>query len=335
MAAGNDGANTPEDDDPFGYLYADGQAAGAQPPGQGGGYGYPGPAAQPGVPRTSYNQVRTVGERQYGGQQSYGQGPQGGPGGYPPQPGQQVPNQPGYGQPHPQYAAPETYPGGQQTRQSPIPHQRGGGGGGRGPNTKGLLIGAIAVVAVVVIGITAAVINNSGGDDSNGGTAGGKPTGGTTQSQGTPSGEPSVKPSEAPLPQQDAATLKLGGSAYLDKSIKNAQSSGGAYVTGFNTVGASATWQTDVPAAGDYKMEVRYSIPAKDANATVTVNGKANTNPMNLKNFIGSSDPNLEKNWQTTWSQVSLQKGKNTIMLSCEQGNQCDVVLDWVKISTL
>lgn len=69
MAAGNDGANKPENDDPFGYLYEDGQAAGAQPPG-GGGYGYPGPAqAQPGVPRTSYNQVRTVGERQYGGQQ--------------------------------------------------------------------------------------------------------------------------------------------------------------------------------------------------------------------------------------------------------------------------
>ena len=68
MTAGNNGASTPEDDDPFGYLYEDGQAAGAQQPRQGG-YGYPAPAAQPGVPRTSYNQVRTVGERQYGQQQ--------------------------------------------------------------------------------------------------------------------------------------------------------------------------------------------------------------------------------------------------------------------------
>ena len=40
---GNNGANTPEDDDPFGYLYEDGQAAGANPPRTGGGYGYPGP----------------------------------------------------------------------------------------------------------------------------------------------------------------------------------------------------------------------------------------------------------------------------------------------------
>lgn len=63
MAPGNNsGSTTPEDDDPFGYLYADGQAAGATPPeGAGGGYGYPNP-------RSSYraNQIRTVGERQYG-----------------------------------------------------------------------------------------------------------------------------------------------------------------------------------------------------------------------------------------------------------------------------
>lgn len=39
MTPGNNGASTPEDDDPFGYLYADGQANGAQPPS--GGYGYP------------------------------------------------------------------------------------------------------------------------------------------------------------------------------------------------------------------------------------------------------------------------------------------------------
>ena len=39
MTSGNNGASTPEDDDPFGYLYADGQANGAQPPSGGGGYG--------------------------------------------------------------------------------------------------------------------------------------------------------------------------------------------------------------------------------------------------------------------------------------------------------
>src|SRR5690348_3618594 len=104
MTPGNSGASTPEDDDPFGYLYADGQANGAQPPSGGGGYGYPG----------SVNRVRTVGERQYGQPQApgaaYGQ----------------VPHQQAYGQPNAHYAAPETMPGGAPTtRQAPT----GPGGG--------------------------------------------------------------------------------------------------------------------------------------------------------------------------------------------------------------
>lgn len=60
MTPGNNGASTPEDDDPFGYLYADGQANGAQPPS--GGYGYP----------NSVNRVRPVGTRQYGAPQGQG-----------------------------------------------------------------------------------------------------------------------------------------------------------------------------------------------------------------------------------------------------------------------
>lgn len=324
MAAGNDGTNKPEDEDPFGYLYADGQAAGAQPP-SGGGYGYPGPAAQPGVPRTSYNQVRTVGERQYGGHQqvqAQAQLPQ--QQGY----GQQA----GYGQPSPQYAAPETYPGGGAHRPGPA-QPAGRGSGGRGPNTKGLLIGAVAVVAVVVAGITAAVIANSGDKSDYAGGTNGSPTGAPTQVSESPSVTPSQSSQPPQLPQQDAATLKLGGSAALAKDIKGAEGADGAYVTGFNALGSSVTWQADVPQAGDYYLYVRYAVPAKDANATLTVNDKANSNPIGLKNFIGSSDPNLEKNWQTTWAPVTLQEGQNTIKMSCEQGNQCDVIFDWLKIS--
>ena len=233
MTAANTGASTPEDDDPFGYLYEDGRAAGATPPGQSRGYGYPGPAAQPGVPRTSYNQVRTVGERQYGQQvpqqqQSYAQ----------------------QGQPTAQYAAPETYPGGAPTR--PVPPQAGGHGGGRsgGPNTKGLLIGAIAVVAVVVIGIAAALITSGGEDDKAGGQSGGN--GGTSAGQSVkPSDEPSTsKDPQEPLPKQDAATLKLGGTATVEKTIKGAEGADGVYVTGFNQPGSSVTWKASMKTAG-------------------------------------------------------------------------------------
>ncbi|MFB7517652.1 CBM35 domain-containing protein [Streptomyces sp. NPDC056144] len=335
MAAGNDGANKPEDDDPFGYLYADGQAAGAQAP-QGGGYGYPGPApAQPGVPRTSYNQVRTVGERQYGGgptmggQQGYLPPQQQAP--YGQQPGHQ---QPPYGQPHAQYAAPETY--GQPPRQTPPPLPPQRGGGGRGPNTRGLLIGAVAVVAVVVVGIAAAVISNQGGDkkdDQAGGGATSSAAPSQQSSEQPPTKAPSTEPTKVELPKQDAATLKLGGSAATDKVTPGAEGANGVYVSGFNQVGSSVTWKAKMPTKGSYRLTVRYAIPAVDANATLTVNGKANSSPLGLKNFIKSTDPNLEKNWQTTWAPVDLQKGDNEIKISCETGNQCDVLLDWLEVT--
>ncbi|MCI0383666.1 carbohydrate-binding protein, partial [Streptomyces sp. CNQ085] len=91
MTAGNNGSGTPENDDPFAYLYRS----------EGGTGGDAGAAApQPGVPRTSYNHVRAVGERRYGGQQGQQQGP-------PPHQPQQPPHQPSA-----HYAAPETVPGG-------------------------------------------------------------------------------------------------------------------------------------------------------------------------------------------------------------------------------
>lgn len=323
MTAAKNGASTPEDDDPFGYLYEDGMAAGATPPGQGRGYGYPGPAAQPGVPRTSYNQVRTVGERQYGGQQHQQ---------YQQQYGQQVPQQAAYGQqPAAHYAAPETYPGGAPSREVP---QQGGGGRGGGPNTRGLLIGAIAVVAVVVIGITAALMTSGDKDDKAGDQTGNSAGGASAGESVKPSDEPST-PEEKPqeLPKQDAATLRLGPPAALATDIEGAKGADGAYVTGFNAVGASVTWRANVDEAGEYALNVRYAIPAVDANATLTVNGKANTNPLGLKNFINSTDPDWEKNWQTTWAPVNLVKGENEIKISCEQGNQCDAILDYLEVT--
>ncbi|MFI6704554.1 CBM35 domain-containing protein [Streptomyces sp. NPDC050509] len=325
MTAGNNGANKPEDDDPFGYLYEDGQAAAGAGQRRQGGYGYPGPATQPGVPRTSYNQVRTVGERQYGQQAvppqqaAYGQ-------------------QQAYGQapPHGQQAPPQQY--GATTAQVPA-QRRGGRGSGGGPNTRGLLIGAIAVVAVVVIGITAALLSSN---DDNDNDAQPSDPGASVEQSADPSAPASGKDEEnggdkaadgIELPKQDAATLKLGPPAALATDIDGAEGTNGSYVTGFNAVGASVTWTADIKEAGNYALSVRYAIPAKDANATLTVNGKANNSPLGLKNFIKSDDPDLSKNWQTTWAPVELQAGKNTLKISCEQGNQCDAILDWLEVT--
>jgi hypothetical protein len=301
MTSGNNGASTPEDEDPFGYLYADGQANGAQPPSGGGyGYGYP----------NSVNRTRAVGQRQYGQQQAPAapNGPYG-----------QVPQQ--QGQPSAHYAAPETFPGSAPTSQQPMPGYSSGGGRSGGPNTKGLLIGAIAVVAAVVIGIGIAM---AGGDDQNDDKGNQAATTPSTSQSSEPSASTSAA-AEADLPKADAKTMRLEGGTSVASDVKGAKSDGGVYVQGFNQVGASVTWTVNgIKKAGTYRVYVRYSLPAEDANGTMTVNGKAASRPLNMKNFGG-----LPANeWQETWAQVSLTKGTNTIQLSCQQGNQCNALLD-------
>ncbi|MFF9511379.1 carbohydrate-binding protein [Streptomyces sp. NPDC014724] len=308
MTAGNNGANTPEDDDPFGYLYEDGQAAGAQPPRQGG-YGYPPVAPQPGVPRTSYNQVRTVGERQYG---------------------QQVPHQQAYGQPNAQYAAPETYPGGAPTAQVQQGGRgRTGGPGKGGPNTKGLLIGAVAVVLVVLIGIGAALITGNDKDKKKDEVT--SSAGPGSQVQESPKPKPSAS-SEAPaeLPKQDAATLKLGGSAQLDNTTPGAKSANGQYIN-LNEVGRSATWSVEVPEAGPYTLFVTYGVPGKDAKTSLTVNSEA-PREIRMSNFANAPEGDLEKGWTTTFAWMQLSKGSNSITISCNEGDQCDANLDQLSL---
>ncbi|MFI6856867.1 CBM35 domain-containing protein [Streptomyces sp. NPDC050416] len=305
MTPGNNGASTPEDDDPFGYLYADGQANGAQPPS--GGYGYP----------NSVNRVRAVGTRQYGQQPQASQTvPYG-----------QVPQQSAPGRPNAHYAAPETLPGGAPTAQQQVPGGGGGGRGGRGPNTKGLLIGAIAVVAAVVIGIGVAMLGGDKDKDDASDKTGPAPT----QSEES---KPSPSTSKAgaakqDLPETDAKALRLSPGMTTASDFKGAKAAGGVYVTGFNQVGAKVTWTVDgIEKAGSYRLNVRYGVPGTDADATVVVNGKASTRPLDMSNFGNSPKGDWEHGWKETWVIVNLTKGTNTIELACNQGNKCDAVLD-------
>ncbi|MEV7615782.1 CBM35 domain-containing protein [Streptomyces sp. NPDC089799] len=318
-------ANKPEDEDPFGYLYADGQAAGATPP-PGGGYGYPGPSAggqagpQPGVPRTSYNQVRTVGERTYGGQR----------GGVPPQP------QPHYGATEPMAAGGYGVP----PQQQPPQHQTqtiATHGGGGGSSRRGLLIAAIAVVGAVVIGIGAALAfgnlddkkDDTSGPQTTAGTGGQTPSAPPQSNTPSPEASASEKPA-AKLPKGDAGGpgMAISGGAGLQGTVPGAKSASGQYVGGFNQVGAAVTWTLDLPKAGKYRFYIRYGIPGEDANGTLTINGTPNSAPVRLNNFSKQPQGDWEKGWQTTWGQVELKEGSNTIKLSCEAGNKCNANID-------
>ncbi|MFE2070488.1 CBM35 domain-containing protein [Streptomyces sp. NPDC059467] len=313
MTPGDNGASTPEDDDPFGYLYADGQARGAQPPSGSGGYGYP----------NAVSRVRPVGERTYGGQQQAPQPQYGG--------GQTIPQQQpgGYGQPpNAAYQAPETFPGGAPTSRVAPQHP----GRGRGPNTKGLLIGAIAVVAAVVIGISVAMINGNGDENKASNGASTSPTQSESASP-SPSSTSSVSAS-GELPKIDAKALRLEGGTTTASEFKGAKADGGIYVTGFNQVGAKVTWTVNgIQKAGTYRLNVRYGVPGADADATLLVNGQANSQPLSMKNFGNTPAGDWEKGWKTTWANVTLTQGTDTIAIACNDGNQCNAVLDQLYLS--
>ncbi|MDT0613829.1 carbohydrate-binding protein [Streptomyces lancefieldiae] len=309
MTPGNNGASTPEDDDPFGYLYADGQANGAQPPS--GGYGYP----------NSVNRVRPVGTRQYG-------APQGQPApnaAY----GQAAPQQQGaYGQPNAHYAAPETFPGGGAPT-APQQSGHGGGGGRRGPNTKGLLIGAVAVVAAVVVGIAVAMTSSDSDDDKGGNEAGGTTAPTQSESAGPSPSASDKAEEEAELPTIDAKALRLSPGVATASDIKGARSDGGVYVANLNQPGASVTWTVNgIPEDGLYTLFAGYSAAGEDQSMTLTVNGKEFGSKLNLGNFTGAEDGDFAKGWTKTYAWPTLNKGTNTISLSCNDGDKCNVLLD-------
>ncbi|MET9774719.1 carbohydrate-binding protein [Streptomyces sp. NPDC006367] len=314
MTPGNNGASTPEDDDPFGYLYADGQANGAQPPS--GGYGYP----------NSVNRVRPVGTRQYGAPQGHG-APAGAYGqAAPQQPGAYGPQQGAYGGPNAHYAAPETFPGGAPS--APPQQGRGAGGGRRGPNTKGLLIAAVAVVAAVVVGITLAM--TSSGDKEEGGNEAGGDTAPTQSATTDPSPTASSSAEEeVKLPSAEAGALQLSPGVTTASDVEGAQSAGGLYVANLNQPGASVTWTVNgIPEDGAYTLFARYSAAGEDQSMTLTVNGKPFGSKMNLSNFARAEDGDFAKGWTKTYAWPTLNKGTNTISLSCADGDKCNILLD-------
>lgn len=313
MTAGNNGTPENGEDDPFGYLYrGEGEQAA--------------PTERPGVPRTSYHQVSRVGERRGAPPQQSGYG-------YPQQPPPQYGQQPQapYGQqPQQPYGQPSQQPYGQQPGQGRAPQQGGGRAADRAagtPNHRGLMIGAIAVVVVVAVGIGIAFATDGNGSK--------KPSAGSSSpsvasSSPTPSASAATNP-DAGLPKAFGATLTLGGKAAVAGTDQGAQGPNGSYVTMPN-VGDSATWNATVPTAGTYRLYIGYDNPGQPATATLTVNGTAQSRPINLDNFTHSSDP--AHAWTQTWQLVQVKQGANTLVISCAQGDQCAFDLDRVWLQT-
>ncbi|WP_037573745.1 CBM35 domain-containing protein [Phaeacidiphilus oryzae] len=308
----------PEDDDPFGYLYRPDGESGAS------GDGSEAPTRQQGVPRRSFAGTAQVGRTTYGASAPYGAAPyqQQAPGYQQQAPGyQQQPPAGPYGGQVPQQQAQQP-PGGGHGRSAGRGSGRRGPGGGRG-----VMIGAAAVVAAIVIGIGIAVFNNNG--DSHGNAGAGSSSSATT-GQSNDTASPSA-PANAPLPGVvDADTLVLSPGLTTNNDHAGAKSKDGKFVETM-PAGSSVSWQVNVPKAGFYHLWVRYANAGKDSGLTVTVNGKANSKPIDLSNWSHSSD--WAQAWYRSWAGVQLNSGQNTIVLSSGAG-QGNVNLDQFALNT-
>ncbi|UCM88755.1 carbohydrate-binding protein [Streptomyces marincola] len=304
MSAGHNGRGTPDegDDDPFAYLY---RPEGDQPQqGQG----------RPAPRQPSYNQVRPVGERTFGGQQGYR--------------GQQQPPQ---ARPDAYYAAPETQPGGAPPYGAGPPRRRD-----TEPRRNGLLIGAIAVVLAVVVGIGAAIVF-SGGEDENpeaGGDA--TPTAPEEDDGGNADDEPTEEPTDEETesdgpPTAELADLQLGNGAALTSGIAGARSPDGQYISVQGAPNATITWTFELNGEpGPYRLNAGYAVISDGQGMAFSVNGTPRDDLVEMEDYADGVDE-WENSWFSTWKQVDLQEGENTVQLTC--AGSCDVLVDQLYIS--
>ena len=115
-------------------------------------------------------------------------------------------------------------------------------------------------------------------------------------------------------------------------TVPGAKGAGGTYVSLAGGQGAAATWTVSVPEGGAYTLSVDYGVPGQDAKTSLTVDGKPHSGGLNMKNFAQAAPGDAAKGWTNTYAFVDLQKGQNSITISCGAGDQCNVNLDQLSL---
>ena len=288
----------PEDDDPFAYLYRGQEGEDAR-----------NAAQQPGAPRTSYQQATQVGRMQYGQPRQ--------------QPGGQQPPQ--YQQ---QYQQQQQVPP-QQT--SPLPPVGGGRAQSRsGGSSRAVTYGAIGVVLAVVVGIGVALL---GGGDKTPVASPSNPPAASASTAPSTSSTPSGTASAALPGATNVSGMTLGGGAVTANNHTGAASTDGKFVP-LTASGMSITWSSvTVPTAGSYTFWVHYANAGGggDNPFTLTVNGKALPQTINLKNWAGSTS--WDQAWQRSYSPVTLNAGSNTIEVSYGGGSNAGINVDQLAVT--
>jgi len=126
----------------------------------------------------------------------------------------------------------------------------------------------------------------------------------------------------------EAESGALTGGAYL--AANHNGYSGKGFVAGLEQTGATDTISVDnVPADGDYAMQIRYanaSSPASNRIISTSVNGGTATTT--------SLPPTASwDTWSTATVPVTLTKGDDTVAIGCPTSDSCHVNLDTVAVT--
>ncbi|MFD3658195.1 family 16 glycoside hydrolase [Streptomyces sp. NPDC058620] len=133
------------------------------------------------------------------------------------------------------------------------------------------------------------------------------------------------KQTASPLYEAEEATLTGGASFNTD----HPGYSGGGFVDGYGTEGASTTFDVDVDAAGTYDVGLRYSNGPNPFTGTKSVSVYVNGTKIKQTSLLSTRDWDT---WSTQTEQLALRAGSNRIAYVHDSGDTGHVNLDLITV---
>ncbi|MEV7866310.1 family 16 glycoside hydrolase [Streptomyces sp. NPDC088124] len=132
---------------------------------------------------------------------------------------------------------------------------------------------------------------------------------------------------EQPVTSYDAESARLSGGADID--TEHAGYTGGGFVDGFGTQGATATFEIGAPAKGDYDVALRYANGPNPFTGTKTIGVAVNDGPARQTSLPSTGAWNR---WSTQTERFTLNKGRNTVTYTYRPEDTGHVNLDMIEV---
>ncbi|GAA1163105.1 hypothetical protein GCM10009654_19790 [Streptomyces hebeiensis] len=130
-----------------------------------------------------------------------------------------------------------------------------------------------------------------------------------------------------PVTSYDAESARLSGGADID--TEHAGYTGGGFVDGFGTQGATATFEVDAPAKGVYDVALRYGNGPDPFTGTKTIGVGVNGGQARQTSLPSTGAWNR---WSTKTERLTLRKGRNTITYTHRPEDTGHVNLDMIEV---